>query len=75
MKALKSLAAEYPGGRFWIKGDATDVVPSLTESKTREWNGDVDYGDGAVQRVSSLRKIMINFDYSIYFLQQINMQS
>ena len=36
---------------WWIKSDGCDVVSSLMESMRNEWNGDVDLGDGAVQKL------------------------
>lgn len=35
---------------WWIKSDGVDVVSGLMESAKRVWNGDVDLGDGVVQK-------------------------
>jgi len=42
--------SQLPKSRWWIKSDGCDVVSGLMESTTNVWNGDVDYGDGAVQK-------------------------
>lgn len=39
-----------PEVEWWIKSDGCDVVSGLTESMKLEWNGDVDLGDGSVQK-------------------------
>lgn len=44
--ALQQLKSANPDGRFWIKVDGTDVRPALLESMRKEWNGDVDLGNG-----------------------------
>ena len=41
---------ELPDSRWWMKSDGCDVVSGLMESMRNEWNGDVDLGDGAVQK-------------------------
>ena len=51
MKSLKKLKKSNPDGRFWIKLDATDVKSGLMESVKRTWNGDVDLGDGKLQKI------------------------
>lgn len=53
VEALKELKTANPDGRFWIKPDRTDVKPALLESMRKEWNGDVDLGNGKFQ---SLRR-------------------
>ena len=40
-----------PDGRFWIKIDGTDVKTALMESMRGKWNGDVDLGDGALEKL------------------------
>ena len=45
-EAVKAL----PDAIWWIKCDGSDVVPGLTESARKQWSGDVDMGDGAVQK-------------------------
>lgn len=40
-----------PSGRWWIKADGTDIQVGLRESMRNEWSGDIDFGDGSVQRV------------------------
>ena len=39
-----------PDVEWWIKSDGCDVVCCLTESTRFEWSGDVDLGDGSVQK-------------------------
>lgn len=39
-----------PNTEWWIKSDGCDVVAGLTESKSTKWSGDVDMGDGCVQK-------------------------
>ena len=51
MTQLDMLAKKFPGGRFWISMDGTDVTCSLQNSKTGEWNGDVNLGDSEFERV------------------------
>ena len=46
---MKDLKSANPDGRFWIKLDGTDVKPALLESMRKEWNGDVDLGNGELQ--------------------------
>lgn len=53
MEAIKELSKSNPKGRYWIKGDGTDVKPALQESVRRVWNGDVDLLDG---KLESLRR-------------------
>lgn len=40
-----------PDGRFWIKIDGTDVKTALMESMRGKWNGDVDLGNGALEKL------------------------
>lgn len=46
MAALKHLQGIYPSGRWWIKGDGTDIQAGLQESMRNEWSGDVYLEDG-----------------------------
>ena len=39
-----------PNVEWWIKSDGCDVVSGLTESVRYELSGDVDLGDGSVQK-------------------------
>ncbi len=39
-----------PNVEWWIKSDGCDVVSGLTESVNHQWSGDVDLGDGSVQK-------------------------
>ena len=39
-----------PNEEWWIKSDGCDVIPGLTESVRLEWSGDVDLGDGSLQK-------------------------
>ena len=40
----------YPTARWWIKADGTDIQVGLRESMKNEWSGDIDWGDGDLQR-------------------------
>ena len=40
-----------PNASWWLKGDGCDVITSLEESVGKEWNGDVDFGDGSCQEM------------------------
>ncbi len=40
-----------PDGRFWIKIDGTDVKTALMELMLGKWNGDVDLGDWALEKL------------------------
>ena len=40
-----------PNALWWLKGDGCDVITSLEESVRKEWNGDVDFGDGSCQEM------------------------
>lgn len=39
-----------PDVSWWIKSDGCDVVAGLTESMRSEWGGDIDLGDGKLQK-------------------------
>ena len=45
--ALKS----NPEAIWWLKGDGADIVPGLHESVHRQWYGDADLDDGALQEM------------------------
>ena len=47
---LDEAVKELPNAHFWIKSDGSDVVPGSMESTRGEWCGDVDLGDGAVEK-------------------------
>ncbi|XP_072043005.1 uncharacterized protein [Amphiura filiformis] len=49
--ALTDVAANNPGGRYWILSDATDLKTCLQESRKQQWNGDVDMNDGKVEQM------------------------
>ncbi|XP_070565483.1 uncharacterized protein [Ptychodera flava] len=49
-KVLSDMKENMPTLRVWLKGDATDVNKGLFESRQLEWNGDVDMGDGTLQK-------------------------
>ena len=49
--ALNMLKQANPEGRFWIKIDGTDVKSALMESMKGKWNGDVDMGDGFLEKL------------------------
>ena len=51
MEAIKELSKCNPKGRYWIKGDGTDVKAALQESMRNVWNGDVDLLDGKLQNL------------------------
>ena len=50
MAALKHLHTNYPNGRWWIKADGTDLQEGLRESVKNLWSGDVDFGDGDLEK-------------------------
>ena len=50
MSALKHLHGIHPSARWWIKADGTDIQVGLRESMRNEWSGDIDWGDGELQR-------------------------
>lgn len=50
MATLDLAVTELPDSHWWIKSDSCDVVSSLMESTWNQWNGDVDIGDGDVQK-------------------------
>ena len=39
-----------PDADWWIKADGVDVVPGISESVRKEWSGDVDLADGAINQ-------------------------
>ena len=45
---LEVLKEKDPGGRYYLKLDATDVTPALQASMRHVWNGDVDLSDGTL---------------------------
>ncbi|XP_072042183.1 uncharacterized protein [Amphiura filiformis] len=51
VNALKEVVKTNPGGRYWIKSDATDLNPCLQESGKHDWFGDADLGDGKVKEM------------------------
>jgi hypothetical protein len=51
MKALKTAHQHNKTGKWWIKADATDVNKGLRESMNNKWSGDVDMGDGGLQKL------------------------
>ncbi len=48
--SIEQAAAQLPGSRWWIKSDGCDVVSGLMVSMRNVWNGDVDFGDGLLQK-------------------------
>ena len=53
-------------GRFWIKLDGTDVKKALMESQRKEWNGDVDLGNGQLQAMRA------EYDSRLQLLEQLS---
>lgn len=51
MKTLDEASTFLPSSNWWIKADGVDVISSLEESLKLEWNGDVDLGDGKLQKL------------------------
>jgi hypothetical protein len=51
MKALKTAHEQNKKGRWWIKADATDLNQGLRESVNNKWSGDVDLGDGTLDKL------------------------
>lgn len=50
MSALKHIHKINASARWWIKADGTDIKVGLRESVKNVWSGDVDWGDGNLQR-------------------------
>jgi len=66
--ALDALKSANPDGRFWIKLDATDLRVAVMESGRHVWNGDVDLGDGELQ------KLRQNYDDRFKLLDSLKIQ-
>ena len=47
---LKAAKLRSPKGRWWIKADACDIKSGIRESMEHKWSGDVDMGDGQVEK-------------------------
>lgn len=47
---LDEAARILPDEEWWVRSDGCDVIPGLTDSMRLEWGGDVDFGDGHVQK-------------------------
>ena len=47
---LKAAKLRNPRGRWWIKADACDIKSGIRESMDHKWSGDVDMGDGKVEK-------------------------
>ncbi len=47
---LDEAAKMLPNELWWIKSDGCDVVAGLTESMRGQWSGDIDLGDGSLQK-------------------------
>ncbi|KAJ7325365.1 hypothetical protein OS493_029916 [Desmophyllum pertusum] len=50
LSALKHLHGIHPSARWWLKADGTDIQVGLRESMRNEWSGDIDWGDGELQK-------------------------
>ena len=67
-----------PSANWWIKADDVDVVSSLEESVRLEWNGDVDLGDGELQKLyeeyrrtlDKIGSLLLDMDNSISTLKE-----
>ena len=51
MKTLVDAHKILPNAKWWIKADGCDVISSLEESQRLVWNGDIDLGDGACEKL------------------------
>ena len=54
-----------PNARWWIKADGTDIQTGLRESVRKEWSGDVDWGDNALQKCHKEYMAYLKFVQSI----------
>ena len=45
------MAKTKPGARVWFKADACDLKVAIQTSMKGKWSGDVDFGDGSVQKM------------------------
>ena len=50
MALLDQAVKTLPTSWWWIKSDGVDVTAGLMESSRQEWYGDVDLGDGELQK-------------------------
>ena len=50
-----------PGEHYVIKGDGSDLLECLQETKDHKWFGDADMGDGKVQEVRDKFQVYIRF--------------
>ena len=48
---MNHLHGIYPKARWWIKSDGTDIKQGLRESMRNEWSGDIDWGNGELQKM------------------------
>eukprot|EP00058_Branchiostoma_floridae_P012291 XP_002597779.1 hypothetical protein BRAFLDRAFT_77318 [Branchiostoma floridae] len=51
--ALETMAKNKPGARVWFEADACDLKVAFQTSMKDKWSGDVDLGDGSVQKMYS----------------------
>lgn len=63
--ALDLVNKVNPKSRWWIKTDATDIKEGLRESMNNEWSGDIDWGDGTLQKKHEEYKKYLEFVRSI----------
>jgi len=49
--AFEMLKEADPNGCYWLKLDSTDLKEALMESMKGVWNGDIDLGDGKLQKL------------------------
>ncbi|CAH1242354.1 Hypp6614 [Branchiostoma lanceolatum] len=49
--ALEAMAKKKPGARVWFKADACDLKVAIQTSTKGKWSGDVDLGDGSLQKM------------------------
>ena len=54
-----------PNARWSIKADGTDIQTGLRESVHKEWSGDVDWGDNALQKCHNEYMAYLKFVQSI----------
>ena len=47
---LRAAKQSNPKARWWIKADANDLKMGIRTSMTNQWSGDVDMGNGDLQK-------------------------
>lgn len=55
----------HPHSWWWIKGDACDITKGLGKSATHHWSGDIDLGDGELEKQYSSYQQRVDFTKGI----------